>query len=452
MNVSDQPRPAQGGLAELLRLAGPVVLSRLGIMAMGLTDAIVVGRYSATELGYHALGWAPTSTVLTTAIGLLIGVQVLTARLIGSGQPERSGAVLTRGVGYAVVIGVASMLALALGGPWAMRHIGLDPDLAEGAGRALHVFSLSLPFYLAATSIIFFLEAHGRAPVATAAMWAANAVNLALNLWLVPGDSGLPVQGAVASGWATFGARTALLVFLVAYLARWSRARELGLWARPPREPGAAAEQRRIGYAAGSSYFIETAAFASMSIIAGWLGAAEVAAWAIVLNVAAIVFMIPLGLAAATSVLVGRSYGARDPAGIARAFRLGSMVTAAVLLLVGLVVWIDAGLIARAYTTEAGIVAMTGAALLLSCWFFVADGLQVVAAQALRARGDVWWPTALHIVAYALVMIPLAYLLAIPAGLGLNGIVWAVIAASLIAAVTLVGRFLGLQRADARRG
>ena len=72
------------GLPALLRLSGPVVASRLGIMAMGLVDTIVVGRYSSAELGYHALAWAVTGVVLTTALGLLSGVQVMTSQAIGS--------------------------------------------------------------------------------------------------------------------------------------------------------------------------------------------------------------------------------------------------------------------------------------------------------------------------------------------------------------------------------
>ncbi|MEO0500685.1 MAG: MATE family efflux transporter, partial [Pseudomonadota bacterium] len=72
------PATARGRLSALITLAWPVVLSRLGIMAMGLTDTIVVGRYSADELAYHSLGWAPTMVVITTGVGLLLGVQVLT--------------------------------------------------------------------------------------------------------------------------------------------------------------------------------------------------------------------------------------------------------------------------------------------------------------------------------------------------------------------------------------
>src|SRR5580704_3111628 len=87
-------------LRALLALAGPGVLSRLGIMTMGLTDTIVVGRYSAVQLGYHALGWAPTAVVLTVAVSLLNGVQVMTSRAIGEGRRAGAGAVLRRGLAY----------------------------------------------------------------------------------------------------------------------------------------------------------------------------------------------------------------------------------------------------------------------------------------------------------------------------------------------------------------
>ena len=80
--AAERPHPVREELPQLLKLSGPVVLSRLGIMAMGLTDAVVVGRFSATQLGYHALGWAPTSVVLTAVVGLLTGVQVMTAPLV----------------------------------------------------------------------------------------------------------------------------------------------------------------------------------------------------------------------------------------------------------------------------------------------------------------------------------------------------------------------------------
>ena len=75
-------------LKELLRLSGPAVASRVSGMVMGLTDTVVVGRHSAAELGYMALGWAPSGLVLVTAMGLLNGVPVMTAQKIGEGRTE----------------------------------------------------------------------------------------------------------------------------------------------------------------------------------------------------------------------------------------------------------------------------------------------------------------------------------------------------------------------------
>ena len=441
-----------GALSELLHLAWPVVLSRLGIMTMGLVDAIVVGNYSARQLGYHALAWAPTMIVLTTSVGLLMGVQVMTARHIGEGRRDATGGVFRRGLVYAFWIGVVSTAILAIGGPLFMRAIGLEADLADGASGALVIFSLSLIPYLIACVGQFYLEALAIPKPAMVAMWAANGVNLAANLWLVPGLSGLPVDGAVGSAWATFIARTVLAVWLMVYILRLPQARALGVFARPVDGRAAAAEQRKIGYGTGASYFIEVTAFAAMTIIAGWLGGIAVAAWSVVLNVSAIIFMAPLGLGAATAVLVGRAYGARDRHGVVLAGLTGFAVTAVLMLAVCAVVYFGAPLIASAYARDPALIAIAAPALVLSCLFFVADGLQVVGAQALRARGDIWLPTTIHLTAYAVVMMPLGWYLAHPMGLGVNGIVWAVIVASLISASLFIGRFLLLARRDARRG
>ncbi len=433
--------------AELWKLSWPVVLSRLGIMTMGLSDAIVVGRYSATELGYHALAWAPTSVVVTMAVGLLTGVQVMTSRRIGEGRRDLTGAVLRRGLAYSVWIGVISTLATILLGPLFLHVIGLEKDLADGASRAMMIFALSLPGYAFSVAASFWLEGQGRPGPAAVMMWLANGVNLALLLLLVPGTFGLPALGAVGGAWATTGARTFLALAVLAYIAfGMKESRALGVFDKPERDRAAEAEQRRIGYGAGASNFFEVAAFASMNIFAGWMGGLTVAAWAVVLNVAALVFMVPLGLSTGTAVLVGRAYGARDAKGVTRAGLIGFAITAAFGLVISLAIWPAAGLITRAYTSDEVVIAMATTALVLSCLFFLVDALQVVIAQALRARGDVWLPTFTHLCSYVGVMMPLAWWLAIPMGLGLNGIVWAVIAASVISAGLLSGRFWQLSR------
>lgn len=443
-HASARHAPVQ--LRGLLRLAGPVVASRLGIMAMGVVDTLVVGRHSAVELGYLALAWAPTGIILTTAIGLLMGVQVLTSQAIGAGRRDTTGAVLRRGLVYAFWLGLAAVAVLGGLGPLLLAHLGLDPALAAGSGPVLRVLAWSLLPILIADAGVFWLEAQGKPLPATAAMWAANVVNLAINLWLVPGNSGLPIQGAAAAAMATLVSRTALLVFVGGYIAWWPAARAWGVFAKPPRDPAALPTMRRIGYGAALSYFIEMGAFSGMTIVAGWIGTAGIAAWAIVLNVAGIMFMGPLGIATATAVLVGRAYGAGDMAGVRRAGLLGFGVVVAVSLLLSAGIGFGASAVAAGYTRDIAVRHVAAAALVLSCLFYVTDGLQVVGAQALRARGDIWLPAATHFISYVVVLIPAGYWFAITLRLGVDGIVWATIAASAVSAGLLLGRFMWLCR------
>lgn len=441
-----RPNLVRAETLELLKLSGPVVMSRLGIMTMGLSDAVVVGRYSAQELGFHALGWAPTSIVLTVGVGLLMGVQVMTARAVGEGRPRETGAVLRRGLVYSFWLGMAAMIVLATLGPLVLQNIGLERTLAVGASKAAVIFALSLPFYVMACAGDFWLEGHGRPLPAMWIMWASNVVNVLLLLWLVPGESGLPVAGAVAAAWSTFGARAFLLLATAIYILRMREARAFGVFTKPPREPELEIQQRRVGYGAGASNFFEVAAFASMNVIAGWIGGLAVAAWAVVLNVSALIFMVPLGLSVGTSVMVGRAYGSRDKAGVVRAGLVGFGVAAAFGVLVSLIVWPSARLITSGYTTEQTVIAMAAPALVLACLFFLADALQVVIAHALRARGDVLLPSITHLASYVLVMMPLGWWLAIPMGLGISGLVWAVIGASVMSAGLLALRFWQLSR------
>ena len=127
------PSPWRRDIADLLRLAGPVAVARLGIMGMGLADVIIVGRFSAQELGFMALSWGLTSVILTAGVGVLAGIPVLTARYVGQGRPELTGGVLRRGLAYSAALGAVSAVMLILLGPFLLDALHLAPGLAQGA-------------------------------------------------------------------------------------------------------------------------------------------------------------------------------------------------------------------------------------------------------------------------------------------------------------------------------
>jgi MATE family multidrug resistance protein len=376
----------------------------------------------------------------------------MASRALGEGRPREAGAVLRRGLAYSLWVSLAATAVLIVCGPVFLHAIGLERGLADGASRVLLVFSLSLPFYGASVATSSWMEGLARPGPGAWAMWAANLVNLAFDLVLVPGRFGLPALGAIGGACATLGARAFLALVMAVIILRLPDARELGVFDKPARDRAAEAEQRRIGFGAGVSNFFEVASFSGMNIIAGWIGGLAVAAWAIVLNVAALVFMVPLGLATAAAVRVGGAYGARDPRGVERAARVAFAVTAVFGVVVALAIWPTAGVIGPAYTSSRETLAMAVPALALACLMFAPDALQVVAAQSLRARGDVWVPSGTHLASYILLMTPLAWWLAIPRGLHIQGIVWAVIAASVVSCALLLGRFLLLTRRDRALG
>ncbi|ESQ76843.1 MATE family efflux transporter [Asticcacaulis sp. AC402] len=438
----------RAAFAALYRLSWPVVMSRLGFMMMGLADTLVVGHYSAAELGYHSLAWAPTSIFLVTSIGLLVGVQVKTAQFIGADEPDRIGGTFQRALAYALILGFGSMSLLTLGGPW-LLHATVQPGLAAGASTPLLVFALSMPFYMVAVAVSEFLEGLGRTRPGMVFTWGGNVLNVALLLVLVPGIvkvPGIDSDGAMGAAISTLVARMALTVGLLIYLFTLKHVKIYDLLGRHARDPQGAREQRQVGYAAGASYFIEVAAFAGLTVFAGRISETAVAVWAIILNFASLVFMVPMGLAIGCSVLVGRAYGAKDAAGVARMGRVSFLSATGFMMVVVLTVLIGSQAIAAGYTSDATLIAGVQTALLLSCLFFIPDGVQVVAAQALRARHDVLVAPVLHYISYGMFMLPLGYLFALHWAQGVPGLIYACAVASWLSATLLVARFFWLDK------
>ena len=242
--------------------------------------------------------------------------------------------------------------------------------------------------------------------------------------------------------------RRVLAAWLVIYVLRMKDACEWGVYDRLRPSAYAIGELFKPGIGAAASYFVEVAAFNAMNIYAGWIGTATVAGWSVILNVMAVIFMLPLGLATATSVLVGRAYGAGDRRGIVRAGVLGFAVSTVSLGVVSLLVGFFPRIIGGAYTADPVLLGQVAPGLVLAAasLFFVVDGLQVVGAQSLRARADVLVPTLTHTLSYLILMVPLGWYLAIHQHMGLSGILWSVVAASFAAAGFLVGRFVWLAR------
>jgi len=169
-----------------------------------------------------------------------------------------------------------------------------------------------------------------------------------------------------------------------------------------------------------------------------------VASYAVALNVSSMAFMIPMGLAAATGVLTSQAIGAGAARNALHAASLGLRATFVICLTVEAAMALFARPIAGIYASEAALLAATAPLLILMAVTVLPDGLQVVAAAALRAMGINWFPTISHFVAYLGVMIPLGVFLSWNLGHGAAGLIEAIIIASFLSAAVLILRIVWL--------
>lgn len=428
--------PQASLLSALLRLAGPVALARLGVMGMAIADVVMVGQMAPAELPFQALGWSPIGVLLLTGIGLLTGVQVLSAHAFGSRRPEDAGATLRKGLLVGLLAGGAGALAMIVIARPLLELLGIEPGLARPAAEVAQVLALSVPMHLVFIAGAFFLEGVQRPHAATVIMWVANLLNVGLN-WLL-----IPELGAVGSAWATVGSRVFLAAALMAWIACMPGAatyRPFGRVSAPRIGPTYGA-LLRIGGAAALSQAAEAGAFSGMTVIAGRISADAVAAYQIVLNAMAVVFMIALGFASATAVLVAEARGSGDMARAGRAAWTGVAANSVAMLLAALAFLLIPAAIARAYTSDVAVQALCIAALPFAALALAPDGAQVVLAQGLRGREDNWFPTFSHILAYVLVMPPLGWLLAERLSGGAPALFEAILWASVLSAAVLAWR------------
>jgi MATE family multidrug resistance protein len=421
-------------VAALLRIAGPVALARLGIIGMALVDVVVVGQLAPDELPHQALGWAPTAVFLVAAIGLLQGVQVLAARSLGEKNPEGAGVALRRGLVLGLIAGLLSAALMWLGGENIFTVFGIEEDLAGPSTPVMMVLALSIPLHLLFIAGTYFLEAIKKPGIGTAVMWAANIVNLALNLLWVP------EHGAIGSAWATVFARVFLAGALLLWIFLLRDGAHYGVRKLGGKGPSYGA-LLAVGIAAAVSQAVEAGAFSAMTVIAGRISADVVSAYQILLNLMAFVFMVALGLSAATSVLVSEAIGRRAPHDAARAGWTGIGLNAIAMIIAAIIILVFAQPIGRAYTADVGLATLIASLMWVAALALHPDGAQVVTASALRARGDNWFPTFSHILAYAVVMPVIGYWLAEREGMGVAGLLFAIFWASVVSAAILLLRW-----------
>lgn len=436
------PRPALPLAQELrtiLALAGPLMAAQGGMMLMGVVDTAVVGRSGALDMAAVALGNTVAATIVVFGICTVMGLEPLVSQAHGAGEEAATRRWLWQGLWLALVLSIPLTVITALA-PTAFQVSGLAPDLAERASAYLYPRLVSVPLFCLLGALRSYLSSRGNKWPIVAAVVAANAINLVLDIGLVHGELGFPKLGAAGAAWATNGA----VFLLVSVLA-------LGVWREKISAEARAVSRRwhwpsvkrvfELGWPIGSQATVETALFMTVAWAIGKMGDVYLAGHSIAVTVASLSFMAAMGIATAATARVGFHIGAGAPAEARRAGFLAIATGALFMGACGLVCLLFPEEISLLFTDDVAAVATGTTLVIIAGVFALSDGVQAVAGGALRGAGDTRWPFFTHLGGYWFFGLPIGYALAVPGGLGPEGYWWGLTASLTIIALVLLLRF-----------
>ncbi len=430
--------PRKAEFSELLNLALPVVVVQVGLMLMGVVDSVMVGRVSAAALAGVALGNVYFFAFAIFGVGVVMALDPVVAQAVGARDEPAIARAVQRGLLLSLLLTAPASVPLLFAGPL-LTLLGQPADAVPIAhGYVLRMIPGVFPFF---AFIVFrqTLQAMGRLRPIVWLTVLANLLNTLLDWTLVYGHWGMPVMGANGAAWATTISRWAMVLGLLA--AAWPDLHG-HLRALHP-EVFRTAPLRRmlaIGAPIGVHMQLEFGVFGGVGLLMGRLGTDAVAAHQIALNLASLTFMVPLGVSAAATVLVGRAVGQGHPRQVRAAASAALIVGVAFMCCTALVFTSVPTLLARLYSNDAGVVALAATLLPIAGVFQVFDGLQAVSAGVLRGVADTRYPMLIGLVGFWLVGLPTSLWLAFPMGLGPQGLWWGLVAGLAAVASLLVLR------------
>ncbi|HAU23003.1 MAG TPA: MATE family efflux transporter [Erythrobacter sp.] len=389
------------------KLAWPLALANLLQMLVHAVDVIFVARLGEIELAASSLGIAVFGLTMWAFSGLTGIVAALIAEELGRKrhavrEVRRS---VRMGLWLAVASGLVGMLICAQGEAL-MLATGQDEHIAERAGAFLEIVMWAMIPMILASVLRNFVSALGRPIFATAITGLALGASVLGNYAFVFGNFGAPAMGLEGSALASV---TTSLFILASYIIAIFNDRRLrryyvfgNIW-RP--EWQRLKELVRLGTPVMVIIIAEAGLFSGAAFLMGRIGASELAGHTVALQIAALAFQIPFGIGQAATIRVGYHYGSGDHAAIGRAGWVGITMGASFMCFTALAMILTPELLLRIYVdptlaVNAAMVAFAIRYMLIAAAFQLFDGIQAVAAGALRGLQDTRIPMLIAIFSY----------------------------------------------------
>ena len=422
----------------VLLLAVPMVLEVVLESVFAVADIFWVSRLGPDAVASVGLTESLLTVIYALAMGLGIGATAVVARRIGEKDPEGAARAAVQALALALVVSVVLGTAGALLAPRLLALMGASPGVIE-TGRGYATIMLGGE---AAIIVLFVANAifrgAGDAAIAMRVLWLANIINIVLGPLLIFGPGPFPALGVTGAAIATTTGRSIGAIYAVTRLFR--QASRIPVGRRHLRVD--VGVMRQILSLSGSATLQNLIGMASwiglVRILAGY-GSEALAGYTIAVRLIIFALLPSWGLSNAAATMVGQSLGARKPERAERAVWQAGAYNARFLVAVGILFFVAAPLILRAFTSDPVVSDYAVHCLRIVALGYPLYAYGMVLTQSFNGAGDTWTPTWLNLLCFWIFEIPLAWGLSGPAGFGPSGVFWAIMASfSLLALASAV--------------
>lgn len=436
---------------ETLALGLPLAGSSLAQMALHVTDVVMMGWYGVVPLAAVVLGASSFFIVFVLGSGFAKAVMPMVASALAQGDETQVRRDTRMGLWLSIGYGIAVFPVFWAAGP-ILLALGQKQEVTAIAEGYLFLVGFGMVPALCVTVLQSYLSALGRTQVVLWVTLAAVGLNVGVNWALIFGNWGFPELGANGAAVATITVQVVSLAALGLYAGFLPALRRFHLFQRFWRPDWPALRQVwRLGVPIGLTGLAEGGLFQASALMMGWIGAVELAAHGIALEVAALTFMLHVGLSSAATIRVARFDGRGDRHGLRKAAQVALVISlgvalASVALFLSIPETIIALFLDMKKPESAAILAYGSVLLILAALFQLADGMQVMALGLLRGVQDTRVPLMLAAVSYWMIGIPCSYVLAFPLGYGGVGLWLGLVVGLFCASASLMWRFWRLVR------
>jgi putative MATE family efflux protein len=398
-----------------------MVLEMVMESVFAVSDVFFVSRLGASAVATVGLTESMLTIVYTVAIGLSIGITATVARRIGEKDPDRAAAAAVQGIIMGAIVAVAIGALGLLLAPTLLGVMGASPEVLRIGSRYTRVMLGGNVTVVMLFLINAIFRGAGDAAIAMRVLWLANAVNIVLGPCLVFGVGPFPKLGVTGAAVGTTIGRGIGVLFQLSQLRR----RDGRVMIRRHHLRVDLPLMGSILKLSSSALFqtlVGTASWIGLIRVLASFGSAALAGYTIGIRIILFALFPSWGVSNAAATMVGQALGARRPERAERAVWQAGFYNMIALSLVAVVFVTAAGPLVSVFTRDPEVARFAASCLRTISFGFPFYAYGMVLTQSFNGAGDTVTPTWINLFCFWLWEIPLAYFLAVHAGIGPYGV------------------------------